>query len=187
MISFIQSAFVVILLVNFASLVNAIENIQDNLNPTSNPSIKNETFTDNAIHTMNEINKFRGWHGVSNLTKNYDISEVVKRVLHEQDRKKNVQFLYFTNSHLFMGQLQTKSFVSKIVYEWYFGCRQFYDFKNPHLSYENRPFAAIVYKNADKIGCTEINARGGIYLGCGIHMNDNFDKDFKDNILPIKN
>uniref|UniRef100_A0A0N5A0M3 SCP domain-containing protein n=1 Tax=Parastrongyloides trichosuri TaxID=131310 RepID=A0A0N5A0M3_PARTI len=80
-----------------------------------------------------------------------------------------------------MGNLQTKGFAKCIVYSWY-KQKKSYNFNDPKLNLENRNFAGIVYKNADKFGCGQFNRTDGIFLGCKIHMKGNFDNEFKENI-----
>uniref|UniRef100_A0A0N5A7H0 SCP domain-containing protein n=1 Tax=Parastrongyloides trichosuri TaxID=131310 RepID=A0A0N5A7H0_PARTI len=91
------------------------------------------------------------------------------------------RYLYFDKDYLYMGDLQTKSFAECIVYSWY-KQRYSYNFKHPELNYYNRNFAGIVYQDADKFGCGQLNLTYGIFLGCKIHMKSHFDKDFKNNV-----
>uniref|UniRef100_A0A0N4Z6C4 SCP domain-containing protein n=1 Tax=Parastrongyloides trichosuri TaxID=131310 RepID=A0A0N4Z6C4_PARTI len=130
---------------------------------------------------MNEINKYRSWHNASNLTYNYQLAEDIKRVSNVTDKKGLTRYLYFDKDHLYMGNLQTKGFAKCIVGSWYHQ-RYSYNFSNPKLTYSNRNFAAIVYQDADKLGCGQLNLTYGIFLGCKIHMNSSFDNNFKDNV-----
>uniref|UniRef100_A0A0N5A0M4 SCP domain-containing protein n=1 Tax=Parastrongyloides trichosuri TaxID=131310 RepID=A0A0N5A0M4_PARTI len=130
---------------------------------------------------MNEINKYRSWHNASNLTSNYQLAQDIKRVSYVFDKKNLTRYLYFDKDHLYMGNLQTKGFAKCIVYSWY-KQKESYNFNDPKLNLDNRNFAGIVYKNADKFGCGQFNRTGGIFLGCKIHMKGNFDNEFKENI-----